>query len=346
MLTNPNPSWDDSRSITAESSREWIRNHELELKEYLLLNHQEEDWRQVAELMYWHFPDEGKKLIENFQLSEQEKKNMFMDYIISVPQLTWLTFADERMGKDALICEIIQNVLDKLKKDKLISPRVVTLMNVKCPPFVKDDDMYFSFKDIPSGKMVYNPLKIRKELQEVWVYSSELELILPARELLAPENKLFSAISGTFAQNHIKLVGAVKLASKVDINAIRSCNAKSLKYINPEKLEIANVERNNILSPLGYWLLPRNKTDKSQTLLAFDNNLFSVHYGLPVWWNDEYSEQFKGDTIPESKIWDYIDSVCSDMKPTAIRDIIAQKFRNKTISIDDIQKHLDLISGT
>lgn len=328
-------------SITSKSNRDWLFRHELKIRRYLRQFHDDRDWETVANLLYWYFPDEGRKLIENFDLSDDEKKNIFMDYLEFSPQVTFLIFADERMGKDALVCKIIQDIIDRCVREHRIPPRVVTLMNVKCPPFVVDSDMYFSFKDIPSGKLVYNDYTKKMEMQEVWIYCSELEIVLPARNPLSPENSLFATISGTFAQNHVKLLGCVKLASKVDLNAIRGCNIKAFKYINPEKLEIANVERANILSPLGAWLLPRDRNKKESTLLAFDNQLFSIDYDLPFWWTQDYSEQFNN--IPESKIWDYIDAVCLDMKAPAIHVAVTQKFRNKTISVKQIQEHLDSV---
>ena len=70
---------------------------------------------------------------------------------------------------------------------------------------------------------------------------------------------------------------------------------------------MANIERDSLLTELGRWLLPKNVHDKSETLLVFDNNLLSVNYPLPIWWTDEYSEQFND--VPIDKIWDYVTSL-------------------------------------
>jgi len=186
--------------------------------------------------------------------------------------------------------------------------------------------MFFSFKNIPIGS---------KE-QEVWIYSSEIEVQLSARLSSDKENRLFNLISGTMAQNHQKLFGCIKLASKVDLNFIRGMNCKLFKFIAKEKLRIEGVERVNILSPLGSWLLPFNRMDRSKTLLVFDNQLFSVDYPLPTFWSEEYSEQFRD--VPLEKINDYIEAVGSDDQTpiSSIRIAINQKFR-KDLTKDYIE---------
>jgi hypothetical protein len=345
-----------SHSITANSNRKWLRRRQNRIRRFLRAFtkvvgvDRRADWFTILDLLYTYYPDEGRKLIENFELSEEEKFNFFLDYLIYSPQITWLMFADERMGKDAAICCVVELAMKRIVKKGFPPPRIVTLGNIKVPPFVlfgdqtdfeyfesalgltKNDllnlyggvipnDRYWSFKDIPSGT----------SRQEIWGYSSELEVLLPARDGMAPENKLFSMISGTFAQNHFKLFGAVKLASKVDLNALRGCNVKSFKYIDPEKLKVANVERDNILSPLGDWLLPNDRRNKRKILFSFDSQLFTVHLPLPDWWTQEYSEQFN--EVSKDDIWSYIEATCDeDTKVNSIMTILASKFRNKTIS--------------
>ena len=324
-----------SFSITANSNRKWLKRRRGRVRRFLRAFNKmsgvdrRSDWTTILELLYTYYPDEGRKLIENFELSNQKKFNLFLDYLIYSPQITWLAFADERMGKDAMVCFCIEEAIFRMKEKGLTPPRIVTLGNIKLPPFVEPEDQYWSFKDIPSGTVK----------REVWIYCSELEVMLPARDGMAPENKLFSMISGTFAQNHIKLIGCVKLASKVDLNAIRGCNIKSFKYINPEKLNIIGVERNNILSPLGDWLLPSHSGDKENTLFAFDSQLFTLPLPLPDWWTHEYSEQFN--KISEEDIWSFIEATCDeDTKVNSIITIISQKFRNKKITKKQISQFI------
>lgn len=293
---------------------------------YLRRNHKREDREVVADLVYNQNPDEGRKLISNFDFTDSQKKFLLYDFIYNSPQITFLGFGDQRMGKDATLNAVFQDILDLCKEGRYpFIPRIVTLGNIRKPPFVDESDMYFSFKNIPSGT---------KE-KEVWVYCSEIETVLPAREGTSPENKLFSQLEGTMAQNHQKLFGLVKLASKVDINALRSCNVKFFKFISPEKLSIEGVERANILSRLGYWHLPKSADDKTKTLLVFDNQLFLVDYDLPIWWDDRYSEQFR--EVPLDKIKDYIQVVHSNgLTVPQIQIAVAQKFR-KSLEIDEIK---------
>ena len=281
-------------------------------------------------------PDEARKLIENYDFSQDYKKNLLVEFLVFSPQIMCLIFGDQRMGKDALICSIFQDALDYCESHYLNPPRIVTLGNVKKPPFVDADDMYFSFKSIPSGT----------KGREVWIYCSEFEVVLPARDTMAPENKLFAVLSGTMAQNHQKLFGCVKLSSKVDINAIRDCNVKLFKYIYPDKLLVEGVERTNILSELGMWLLPFDSQDKPKTLMSFDNQLFQVDYDLPLWWSDAYSEQFRGNLIPLSKIWNYIDTISSGEEKISasllnlILTTVYQKFR-KNLTKKEIREHFE-----
>ena len=194
---------DKSNTITANSSRAWIDRHPLKLQRYLRRSHKREDRMTVLGLLYHAYPDEGRQLVENFNLEEIKKKEMLINFLLFQPQITCGLFADQRMGKDALLCKLYDDILEHCKKIKKDPPRIVTLGNMRKPPFVTEEDMYFSFKNIPSGTAE----------KEVWIYSSEIETVLPAREGLAPENKLFSQLEGTMAQNHQKLFGCCKLAS-------------------------------------------------------------------------------------------------------------------------------------
>lgn len=290
--------------------------HPLIWQRYLRRKHKLKDRPTVFELIYNVFPDEGRGIVENYSYDDKVKKKMLVEFLYYSPQITAGVFADQRMGKDALICEVFQNVIDFCKLNELPVPRFVTLGNVRCPPFVKDEDMYFSFKNIPVGS----------SKQEVWIYSSEIETVLPARDPLAAENKLFAQLEGTLAQNHQKLFGCVKLASKVDLNFLRGMNVKLFKFISPEKLAIEGSERAGILSPLGLWLIPKDRLNKKETLIVFDNKFMTVNYDLPFWWTQEYSEQFKD--VPIERVWDYVDVMISNgLDANAISIAVAQKFR-------------------
>lgn len=320
-------------SITADSSREWIWRRQLALKRYLRKNHHRRDHQRVFELMFYQFADEGKRLIQNDGMTLKEKGLMLIKWIVHSPAITCLILGDQRMGKDALICRMFELIIDYCESIGLEPPRIVTLGNIKCPPFVHPDDMYFSFKDLPFGT---------KE-KPVYIYCSELEVEFPARDFATTENKLFSVLEGTMAQNHQKLFGCVKLTSKVDISVLRSCNLKIFKYISPEKLNIEGVERINILSDLGRWFLPRDVNDKSQSLLAFDNNLLTANWNLPSFWSTEYSEQFRGGNISREKIYDFIRSKFDDKEKITpaqinmLQTMVFQKFRIR-VSDEEIRK--------
>lgn len=330
-------------SITANSSRHWMFLRIPMIERYLRRFHDRKDKDAVRNLLFHGYPDEGKKLLQNYSLNEYQKKWMLTEYLIFSPQLMCGIFADQRQGKDATLCAIFENVFAYCDFMKIPRPRIVTLGNMRQPPFVRDGDMYFSFKNIPFGKRVFDKDGEYMGIEEVWIYSSEIEVLLPARQTGDPENKLFALTEGTMAQNHAKLFGCCKLASKVDINFIRGMNCKIFKYIDPEKLRIEGVERLNIISDLGRWLLPKQKNVRSEALLSFDDNLLTVNFGLPSWWTDEYSEQFAD--IPESRVWDFIDSQFgTEEKVTVstisnIQTVVAQKFR-KNFTPMQIRDHL------
>jgi len=315
-------------SITAQSSRKWLQRHSVNVKRYLRRNHEREDWDTVFNLLYGEFPDEGMKLVRDFTLSESDKKIIFLKFLLESPQLVCGIISDERQGKDAVLCKIFQDVLDYCASHGLSVPRIVTLGNMRNPPFVEEKDMFFSFKSLPSGS----------KDKEVWIYCSELETVLPARDGASPESKLFSYICGTMAQNHQKLFGCCKLASMVDLNFWRKCNCKVFKYIQPEKLLIEGVERTNVISPLAMWHLPKSKFNYPETLLCFDSQIFVVDYLLPFWWSVAYSEQYKD--IPVEKVWDFIDFMHSNgMSINSIETAVAQKF-HRVLSSKDIKYHL------
>lgn len=317
-------------TITSMSNRKWLDTHQLKLQRYLRRQHKREDRGVVFNLIFNEFPDEGRKLVSDFDLSETIKKEFFLKWLIYRPQITCGVFGDQRMGKDALICQVFEEVIQYCKTHKLNIPRFVTLGNVRKPPFVTEDDMYFSFKNIPSGT----------KNKEVWIYSSEIEVQLPSRQALGEENKLYSMLEGTMAQNHQKLFGCCKLASKVDINFIRSMNIKLFKFISRDKLRMEGVERSHILSELGLWLLPKDVTNFQETLLSFNDQLFKVNYDLPKWWNDDYSEQYRD--IPMNKIEDFIeDAYSNDLGLHSIQIAVAQKFR-KSLSLSQLKSILEI----
>lgn len=323
---------DSRRSLTATSSRIWLYEHELEFQDYLREKHDEKDWEDVSSLIFHSYPDQGKKLVENYLLSSKEKLFKVFQWIAFSKQLTGLVFGDQGMGKDTFICRLFELYIHYCFENNLPLPRIVTLGNVKCPPFVlngnentdfkyfkenfnfsKEDlllrfnhkipvDMYFDLIDIPFGS-VNSP---------VFIYCSELDSEFPARDFQGKENKMFSVLQNTFRHNHQKLIGGVKLSANIDISLLRTCNLKFFKYISPEKLDVPGVERDNLLTDLGRWFLPKDVRDPSQTLMCFDNNLLTIKTFLPSFWSDSYSEQFQGGTIPKYKIYSFVKSKFDD----------------------------------
>lgn len=299
--------------IDYASAIDWIWKNPLKIQRFLIKNFPVIDRDNVFRIMLRN-PQEAIKLCINQNLTNDEKIHMIMDFMIKSKQLSLLAFGDQRQGKDATVCffmDLAKNVL----KNKL---RICTLNNTKKPPWVERNDMYFSFRDIPEA---YGD-------NQVWVYSSELETVLPAREGKSMESQLFSQLEGTFAQNQQKLIGCVKLASKVDLNAIRGCNMKMFKFISPDKLQVEGIERGGILSGLGTLLLPQNRFDYSKVLVSFDNNLLTVDVPLPKWWDEEYSQMYRG--IDERMIREYVVTQHSlGLKAQQIIIAVNQKFRHK-----------------
>ena len=320
-------------SITAGSSRDWMDRRQLALKRYLRKNHHRRDHERVLDLMYYAFPDEGKKLIQNDGMIPQQKLDMLIGWIVHSAQITCLMFGDQDMGKDATFCRLFELIVDYCEKNGSLPPRFVTLGNVKCPPFVREKDMYFNLKDIPSGS----------RFQPVYIYSSELDAEFPARNFQGEDNKMYAVLQNTFRHNHQKLFGCVKLSANVDISVLRTTNVKMFKYTSPEKLLIEGVERFNILSGLGQWFVPKDVNDKAQTLMAFDNNLLTGRFRLPTFWSDEYSEQFKQGTIPMKKIYSFIQSkfegketLPSPSMINSMQTLVFTKFREK-VSASEIK---------
>ncbi len=60
------------------------------------------------------------------------------------------------------------------------------------------------------------------------------------------------------------------------------------------------------MSSLGRWFLPKDRKNKAETLMCFDDNLLSCEFGLPSFWSDEYSEQFAGANISDDDVRDFI----------------------------------------
>lgn len=301
------------------SCMKWLERKDLLVRRYLRKNYQSHDREYVYNLLMEN-PIEGKKLIQNYRLTNKQKINMICQWMIRSEQLTCLVFGDQRQGKDVTICFFIYECGVRYPYIK-----VVTLGNIKKPPFVGKEDMYFAYDNIPPSTGKYF----------TFVYCSEAEVQYPCREGASKENKAFAILSGTMAQNHHKFVAAVKLAAKTDINLIRDCNMRMFKYIDPEKLNVEGTERVGILSGLGELLLPKKKSNKSEVLVAFNDNLLKVNVPLPKWWSQEYSEMFAG--ISKEKIAEYVlwaDS--NDYKIQQIVLAVKQKFRY-SITEEDVK---------
>lgn len=304
------------RSISGESDSYWIERR-MPLLNRFVRQFPRLDRGYLTELIF-SSPSESRRLLENINLTQNQKVDRMLSFVINSPQLTCCVMGDQRSGKDGTLTAIFELCIFYCTLNGLKPPRIVTLGNIQRPPFVDEDDMYFSFKDIPAGS----------KDQEVWIYCSEIETVLPSREGSSAENRLFSQLEGTMAQNHQKLFGVVKLLAKVDLNFIRSLNLKIFKFISPEKLLIENVERGNVLTPLGKLLLPNDFYNKSQTLVTFELNMYEISFSLPEWWTQEYSEQYAN--VPFEKIVEFcLASFESNTKPHIFETSVFQKFRYK-----------------
>lgn len=299
-------------SIAFNSSQEWLMDNSVKVDRFIRRNFHRTDENNVWKVMMQN-PEEAVKLILNFSKTNKQKILEICEFMITSPQLTCVIFGDQRMGKDATACYFIQKCMELMRMQFW---RIVTLGNIKKPPWVADTDMYFNFLNIPNASGD----------NEVIVYCSEIEAQFPSREGIAAENRSYNILEGTNAQNHIKIAACVKLASKVDINIIRSCNMRMFKFTSPDKLNVEGTERKGIISGLGQLLLPSNRHDKSKVLVSFDNNLYLVSVPLVEWWNTEYSEMFSG--IGMDKVKEFIESSYSnDMKVEQIAIAVKQKFR-------------------
>lgn len=308
---------------TESSDLRWLVDNSPKVDRYIRRNHKSiYDYDEIYHLLLT-YPVQGRRLIESHTMTNEDKIKLICEFMIKHPQITCLIMGDQRYGKDGTACFFIEECLNMLRYQFI---KVVTLGNIKKPPWVKAIDMYFSFANIPSAKS-YN---------EVWVYCSELETIFPSREGTSVESRIFTQLEGTMAQNHQKLFGCVKLLSKVDLNVIRSANIKMFKFISRDKLDVENIERDGVLSGLGRLLLPKNPEDKSEVLVVFDKYLLKVRIPLVKWWNIEYSEMFNN--ISREMIDEYIKTAYSNnMKIEQIIIAIKQKFRCN-ISKADILK--------
>ena len=210
-------------SMTYHHNRSWVHKKSVKRERFLRRTFKEnpEDIPYIRNLIRDYFPDEGRKLIENFDALDFQKKKLLIEFIVKSPQITCLILGDQRRGKDCLLTRIFEDIIEYCKFRKMVPPRIVSLGNVKIPPFVDPKDMYFSFKEIPFGT----------SFQPVYIYCSEIEVEFPARDFASEENKMFSILEGTLAQNHQKIFGCVKLTSKVDISVLRSCNVKLFKFV-------------------------------------------------------------------------------------------------------------------
>lgn len=325
-------------TLTSERNRRWMYRHYQQVDRvvrWLLEQNSDSkshvyrnaDRERVYSLLH-EYPDEAIKLIHNCHLSNRDKILKFLGFLKFNAVPIGCIYGDQRSGKDVDACFYLGNLNNRRyfkRRDDFVA-----LGNVKVPPFIDRSQRYFSFLNIPIGG----------KHKKVYIYCSELELQLPARDFQSQENKLFASLVGTMAQNHQAFMGCAKLSATVDISYMRYLNFKVFKYISPDKLNIQGVERDNILSGLGRFLLPRNAKNKTESLLVFDNNLLKVNIKIPSWYSDDYSEMFKD--VSDDMIAEFLDSqYANGWDLNSLRIAVAQKFRRQ-ITVKEIADYLGI----
>lgn len=229
--------------------------------------------------------------IRDAKLHNYQKQNWLISAILKAKVMVMALIAIQRGGKDCAVAW----ALTELKK--IQDFRAVCLFNFKRPPFVAKDDMYYSISDIPAGT--------KKE--PVYVWCSELEMVLNARNFQQKTNVRFTMKSALFAQNNIKFFGTCKLASNVDINFFRVVNFLGLKYVNPINIEH---ERVNVVSPELDFMRNKDPEDKAVLTVQNDRNIFNIRHPVPSWYDNEFSNQFH-DPNPE-QLWQMATSMVAD----------------------------------
>lgn len=283
--------------------------------------------------MVFKYPDQGWKLIVNEKFDNKQKLHKFIEFVSNEPYITCAILGDQRQGKDVTICSVFEFMIAYNKLQEFPKKlRFVTLGNMKNPPFVDPNDMYYSFEKIPSGS----------KNEEVIIYCSELDTFLSQRETQSEQNKSFNVLANTFAQNHQKLFGCCKLASQVDVAFWRNCNCKIFKYITPSKLLVPGLERESMLTELAMIMLPKDRIDKSVSLFDFDNNLLTIRTGMPNWYNLEYSEQYSASYGNKEKALEFASVLLeNNTNLFSIKTALAQKFRVQ-ISIQELAEYFNL----
>lgn len=298
------------------SSQTWLYKHSVLVNRYInhLINTDKFGFED-KDLLWKKFMKESKdakSIMIDFQRTNKEKIQEIIDFLIYQEVIIVGVLASQRMGKDCLVCFL----LEKLKEMLLDHVRIVTLGNFKRPPFVKEGDMFYSLTSCPVGN----------SNQRVIIYCSELDLFFPARDFKGgSENQTLNMQINTLAQNKQSLVGCAKLGANVDISYWRAVTMKLVKYISKENLKHDRIE---FLSELAMQLRPSNPMDKSKVLATFQDKIITFDHTVPKWFDKEYSDQFH--KIDPEKLREYARTLIeSGVKPEQVRRTFAQTYRFK-----------------
>ncbi len=227
-----------------------------------------------------------KSVKRDVKLPNDKKREEIIRFLIDSEVIIGAVLAGQRMGKDALVCDLLQEVKNRLGR----RIRIVTLGNPSAPfitapgvGFVEPGDAYFNLLDVPGGT---------RECP-VLIYTSELDLFFPARDFNSQSNKALNAQLNTLAQNHQKILGCAKLAANVDVSFWRACNFKLFKYITEDNLQFERGGNSySFLTPAGLLIRPKDPHDKRTVLAVFQDKYLTITHDPPAWYSRAFSEQF------------------------------------------------------
>lgn len=308
--------------IYDSSAERWLDEHQLEIQAWLddlrlkgVIDL--EDYRSYIETLY-DFPKEGKSIIEDYMLSENQKKEFILNSILNSNYCVGIVMGDPDSGKDTLASWIFEGLY---KLDEKL--KICYMDTWEIPEFASGP--YFDLDDLPDDCIAY---------------STELAKHFPARDSKGMENTKLSQRLPDLRHFNQKLFGSVQKSALCDINLPRFATHTFFKFMSPLSIHL---ERDKSISRITELMMPKKQNDKAETLFICKGKYYTLRTEIPKFFTEDFSKN-QSKITDEQKISYGLSLIKSNYSIVSVQKKLVMRFKfNKPLSFwEDHKKCLNL----
>ncbi len=252
----------------ASSVQQWLIDHSGEVNRYLDALVRKRFISYQDQPLFWDlfimFPEEAVALMHDFYAKNDDKLFSVFSSIMESEYVLSIAYGDPGKGKTALNYFLLDNLhrLDPSRSIYVMGTWIV-------PPFAKK--ILYDLNDIPSHS---------------YCYIAEMGKFFPSRESSSQDNRQISSHFLDLRHFDIKILGETQKASSCDINVPRFASHKFFKFMDPMNLRFERVE---VLNRLTEQFIPKDRSNKAQTLAICNGQYFTFNSSVPDWYTSDFS---------------------------------------------------------